>query len=362
MARHQSKLHKRYGTHPVMTLAIPLIVNIPIFVIFSLTIRHAIEMPGSAMAAESFGWLKALGEPDLWLPAIGGGLGMLTAQIGENRRKATASAVDNGAEHKMEKVGDGKGVRDSRSPVSTAPRSSPSPQPTRLPRRSISTSIARSFTMTSISCTSNASRPPKASSRDDLLRRRKFPKQPSLTTADLAPTKPTSLWSPDRVNRGITRCMRFMSLGLVCIGPLFPSVSSVCRRGPKVLLTWRCMVAGSRVILGHVDVFHPVSEHVVHVLDSTPKTTGGHQSSTDRDMNKTFGICNRMLSMLNLVLHSGTMCDDLLPWLVLRSLRSLVVPHLFRLFLVLSPFHQPIDHIQDSPLIKDMATRLKLIG
>ena len=232
MARHQLKLHKRYGTHPVLTFAIPLIVNIPIFVIFSLTIRHAIEMPGSAMAVESFGWVKALGQPDLWLPAIGGGLGMLTAQLGESRQKEMVGVGEVRPEKGVEIVVDGKRGKASSTPTSTAPRSTSQspPQATRLPRRSLTTSIAHPFAMSTIPRTSHVSAP-QASARDDSFIRRNDPKKPSSSTADVAPTKPVSLFSPDRVNRGLTRCMRFMSLGLVCFGPLFPSVSRLYRRG-----------------------------------------------------------------------------------------------------------------------------------
>ena len=64
-------------------MLVPPIVHIPLLILTSLTIRTALDAPGSPMALESFGWLPHLGlvDPTGILPVAGGVMAFANAEV-----------------------------------------------------------------------------------------------------------------------------------------------------------------------------------------------------------------------------------------------------------------------------------------
>ncbi|WWD18052.1 hypothetical protein CI109_102499 [Kwoniella shandongensis] len=87
-------LNKKHQTHPFITTWSPLLIHIPIFVTLSLTIRKALELPGSAMASEHLWWLEKLGEADPYgiLPLVGMGVAFGNAELVGLRAKEVRGA------------------------------------------------------------------------------------------------------------------------------------------------------------------------------------------------------------------------------------------------------------------------------
>lgn len=91
LAVEQAALHKQFGTHPTITMAAPLVVHVPLLITVSLTLRRALELPGSAMASEGFLWINTLGEVDPVgaLPIIGALVALTNAEsLGRKREQA----------------------------------------------------------------------------------------------------------------------------------------------------------------------------------------------------------------------------------------------------------------------------------
>ena len=81
MADYQYALHRKYHTHPTFTMYAPILVNVPMIILLSITIRTALAMPGSPMASESFMWLPSLAASDMALGLIGGAVLGTNAEI-----------------------------------------------------------------------------------------------------------------------------------------------------------------------------------------------------------------------------------------------------------------------------------------
>lgn len=72
-------------------MAAPLAVHVPLLVTVSLTLRRALELPGSTMASEGFLWINTLGEVDPVgaLPIIGALVALTNAEsLGRKREQA----------------------------------------------------------------------------------------------------------------------------------------------------------------------------------------------------------------------------------------------------------------------------------
>ncbi|KAL1406185.1 peroxin [Vanrija albida] len=95
LANEQSALHKEHGTHPLLTMLSPIAVNIPILIVTSMAIRHAIAVHDSALAAESFLWLPKLGDvdPSHVLPIVGALLMFGNAEVGSRKRSGEDAAA-----------------------------------------------------------------------------------------------------------------------------------------------------------------------------------------------------------------------------------------------------------------------------
>lgn len=102
MAKAQSALHKQHSTHPLITLITPLAVHIPILIITSMAIRHAIAVPDSALAADSFLWIPKLGDvdPEHYLPIIGAMCAFGNAEASSRKRKDDEASLEAAAKPK----------------------------------------------------------------------------------------------------------------------------------------------------------------------------------------------------------------------------------------------------------------------
>jgi len=89
VADAQYALHKKHGTHPVLTMAVPFITNIPILLITSLAIRNAIQMPDTALVGQSLLWIKDITEPDPHgaMGMIAGCMAFASSEIHNVRRR-----------------------------------------------------------------------------------------------------------------------------------------------------------------------------------------------------------------------------------------------------------------------------------
>ena len=207
MAAHQAALHKKHRTHPTITLLAPIAVNLPILVVFSLTIRHALDVPGSAMAIESLGWITRLMDGDMLLAALGGGLGMVNAELVEGRRAA------------LERQGEAAVVEKARTPEPKPARREPSVATSRtLSKRSLSTSQPSGRSPTP------PRRPPpqveKAQSTTTPART-----SPSPELVDVDEGAPSSERQSHLINKIMTNALRAGALFFLCVGPSVPSVS-----------------------------------------------------------------------------------------------------------------------------------------
>lgn len=109
LANYQSNLHRQHGTHPTITMLVPLMVNIPILISTSYAIRNALEVPNSPVAAEYVSWLSTtLGEPGptLILPLLGGCLAFANAELAGWSRDRALNMMEEAEEKAREKLGD----------------------------------------------------------------------------------------------------------------------------------------------------------------------------------------------------------------------------------------------------------------
>ena len=260
MAIHQAILHKKHNTHPLFTIFAPLTVNLPIMIIFSLTIRHALEIPGNTMALESFGWVGSLGKGDFGLGAIGGGLAMINAEISEMNRRGREEGAGEGEEE-----GRGEGSPNSGHAAKTAqsrtlktPISrSPSAKTSNLARArtsSLSTS-QRSFAATTphLAGPPSPRRPPAVAS-GSTTRTRPFPAIKPSELVNVDPNAPSSAVQISFMSRLMTNALRAGGLIFFSLGPWVPSVS---RQRGDALWVWADEGCGTgrRAVLGDfVDV------------------------------------------------------------------------------------------------------------
>jgi inner membrane protein COX18 len=88
-------LHKHFKTHPTITMIAPLAVHVPILITLSLTLRRALELPGSTMASEGFLWITNLGVPDSVgvLPLLGALIALTNAETLGRKREQAMEAV-----------------------------------------------------------------------------------------------------------------------------------------------------------------------------------------------------------------------------------------------------------------------------
>lgn len=81
-------LQREYKVRPLLTSLGPMLANIPLLIIFSLSIRSALEAPGSPLALSPFLWIHQLGQADIALGIAGGMLTFLNSEVtrirGEN--------------------------------------------------------------------------------------------------------------------------------------------------------------------------------------------------------------------------------------------------------------------------------------
>lgn len=120
LAAEQSALHKRFGTHPIITMGAPLAVHVPVLITVSLTLRRALELPGSPMASEGFWWIDALGEVDPIgaLPILGAMIALTNAETLGRKREQAMEAV---AERKASRLSSKTGYRHIPAPQSARP-------------------------------------------------------------------------------------------------------------------------------------------------------------------------------------------------------------------------------------------------
>lgn len=73
----------------------PLAVHVPILITLSLTLRRALELPGSTMASEGFLWITNLGVPDSIgvLPLLGALIALTNAETLGRKREQAMEAV-----------------------------------------------------------------------------------------------------------------------------------------------------------------------------------------------------------------------------------------------------------------------------
>jgi len=73
----------------------PLLVHVPILITLSLTLRRALEIPGSSMASEGFLWLTTLGDVDPVgaLPLLGAIVALTNAESLGRKREQAMEAV-----------------------------------------------------------------------------------------------------------------------------------------------------------------------------------------------------------------------------------------------------------------------------
>lgn len=73
----------------------PLAVHVPVLITVSLTLRRALELPGSTMASEGFWWLDTFGEVDPIgaLPILGAMIALTNAETLGRRREQAMEAV-----------------------------------------------------------------------------------------------------------------------------------------------------------------------------------------------------------------------------------------------------------------------------
>ncbi|KIR82074.1 hypothetical protein I306_00945 [Cryptococcus gattii EJB2] len=124
LRKAQKAVHKKHNIHPWVTTWAPLMAHIPIFVTLSLTIRRALDLPGSPMASESFLWLDSLGQADGYgiLPLVGMAVAFGNAEVVGRRVKDVRDALEG-------KVSNEKKVGISAAPV---PQSRHIPKPESL--------------------------------------------------------------------------------------------------------------------------------------------------------------------------------------------------------------------------------------
>ncbi|OWZ55704.1 hypothetical protein C349_01906 [Cryptococcus neoformans var. grubii Br795] len=96
LRKAQKAVHKKHNIHPWVTTWAPLVAHIPIFVTLSLTIRRALDLPGSPMASESFLWLDSLGQADGYgiLPLVGMAVAFGNAEVVGRRVKDVRDALE----------------------------------------------------------------------------------------------------------------------------------------------------------------------------------------------------------------------------------------------------------------------------
>lgn len=236
MTAHLAALHRRHHTHPFITQWAPLLVNLPILIIFSLTIRHALEIPGNPMALESFGWMQSLGEGDLWIGAVGGGLMMASSETVEYRRRAAESFAE--ADNKARRMGKGANPSsDRQEEVQPTKRFTPlvsrKPTPPAQPKRHLSSSQYILSPPMSHTSPPSAS-PPKATifkrapktSSPAVSKAAKSTPTPPPDLVELDPNMPSPGAQADKISIIITAALRYGSVAFFCIAP---SVPSVCR-------------------------------------------------------------------------------------------------------------------------------------
>lgn len=74
----------------------PLAVHVPILITLSLTLRRALEVPGSSMASEGFLWLTTLGDVDPVgaLPLLGAMIALTNAETLGRKREQAMEAIE----------------------------------------------------------------------------------------------------------------------------------------------------------------------------------------------------------------------------------------------------------------------------
>ena len=80
-----------------MTMIAPLAVHVPLLITVSLTLRRALEMPGSTFASEGFLWIQTLGDVDPIgaLPIIGALVALTNAEaLGRKREEAMSDMAN----------------------------------------------------------------------------------------------------------------------------------------------------------------------------------------------------------------------------------------------------------------------------
>ncbi|ODO11798.1 hypothetical protein I350_00582 [Cryptococcus amylolentus CBS 6273] len=152
----QKALHKKHNTVPWVTNWVPLLVHLPFFLTISMTIRRALDIPGSSLAADSFFWIEQLGQVDPYgiLPLLGMGVAFGNAEMVGARRRAVDAAKTM--------------AEDSVAPEGEAKAAQPEPRPT--PVRAASpvqpvqgSSTPRSSSLFARGKPTNSSKSPKSS-------------------------------------------------------------------------------------------------------------------------------------------------------------------------------------------------------
>lgn len=293
----QAALHKKYGTHPMKIILTPIAINLPLLIMVSMGIRHALSVPGSLMAAEQVAWLvDGLGQPDpLWiLPFVGGITSFAAAEYSSTRRNRERAEMDKAtappdeaalAEAEKEKAAaEVKTTAETTTPPPQA-KATPKPQPPR--RKSLPTPAQPPWVTASSSkakgtagaadgsvrrlSTSRAllaAVPPgyRRAARGDAVDKRKkqmaMPRPADMVEIDEAEggdKKGPSM--QDRMGliwQGFNAAARMFSIAFFGIGLMVPSVSS---RGEEGLVADN--LAGDCALLDELDGVHVCAERAV---------------------------------------------------------------------------------------------------
>ena len=221
-------------------MLLPLSVNIPILVVTSMTIRHALDIPGSLMAEESFLWIEKLGKGDMGLGAIGGLMAMVHAEVSAMQRRRKELVAPKLEEDKEDEVEEQEEQRPVQAIVPPRKRSTSRHRSISLvvpehQHRSLSTTSVTSTPQTPkspFSATRKPVPPPSPPSKPTTTLR--FPmKTVDAKTGQTTPAKlidvdpgiPNADRQADLLSKVSVNLVRAQGLFFFCVGPIVPAVS-----------------------------------------------------------------------------------------------------------------------------------------
>lgn len=228
-----------------MTIFGPIAINLPILIIFSLTIRHALQVPGDGMVHEGFAWIKDLREGDLLLAGLGGALAMTNAELMSPKTRPSDKTVEVEPDKEEDSFGRGEHGAKVEEPTDSPNATKKKVSHMIPPPSSIRQAKSSGFTRRSISNPTSlpdkpidhlsnpkTNPPPKLPPRQrSLPLPAKIPSTGSKPPPELVSIDPAGFWSRllkgDRLNLIVINALRGGALLLFFFGPLIPSVSNL---------------------------------------------------------------------------------------------------------------------------------------